>query len=158
MKTLAALSLALVAYPALADTSNFTGPRVGATVGLDDVTNSPDTNDVVYGADVGVDVPLTGNFVVGVEAFSTNPFETTRTVGAAARLGYAVTPNVMPYVRAGYSNYQDVLSRELDGLTVGGGVEYAFNSKLYAKVEYRYSDFEKDIGNHSALVGVGIRF
>jgi outer membrane immunogenic protein len=112
----------------------------------------------VYGVDVGVDVPLGDNFVLGAEAFSTNPFETERTIGAAARLGYAVSDNWLVYTRAGYTNYKDFTSRKLDGLTVGGGVEYALNSKMYAKVEYRYSDFEQNIGNHGALVGVGLRF
>ena len=153
------LAAALVATPAMADTNdNFTGVRIGATAGVDDVTNSPDRNDVVYGVDAGVDLPVGDRLTVGAEAFSTNPFETTRTIGAAARLGYAVTEDALIFARAGYSNYQDVFNQELDGLTVGGGVEFSISEMTYAKVEYRYSDFEQNVGNHGALVGVGLRF
>ena len=162
MKTLAlvaALGLATAASPAYADANdNFTGPRIGVTAGIDDVTNSPDRNDVVYGVDAGVDFPVGDRVTLGVEAFSTNMFEETRTIGASARMGYAVSDNALLFARAGYANYQDVFSRELDGLTVGGGVEFAINQNLYTKVEYRYSDFESNVGNHGALVGLGLRF
>lgn len=155
----AALAATAISTPALAgDNDNFTGVRIGATAGVDDVTGSVDTNDVVYGADVGVDLPVGDNFTVGVEAFSTNPFETTRTVGAAARVGYAFTDSSLAFVRGGYSNYQDVFSRELDGLTVGAGVELALGETMYIRPEYRYSDFQNGVGNHGGLVGVGFRF
>lgn len=155
----AAVSMAAIATPAYADTNdNFTGLRVGATAGIDDVVNSPDANDIVYGVDAGVDFPVGDRVTVGVEGFSTNPFEHTRTIGAAARVGYAVTDNTLAFARAGYSNYQDVFSRELDGLTVGGGLEFSISDSAYIKAEYRYSDFEQDVGNHGALVGIGLRF
>ena len=154
---LGALGLALAA-PAAAQNDNFTGVRIGATAGVDDVTGVRDTTDVVYGADIGVDFPVGDRVTLGVEGFSTNFFEDERTIGAAARMGYAVTDNVLPFVRVGYTNYQDVFSRELDGLVVGGGLEYSISDNSYARVEYRYSDFEQNIGNHGALVGIGLRF
>ena len=155
----AALGAMTIASPAMADTNdNFTGFKVGVTAGYDDVTGSVDANDVVYGFETGVDVGVGDRVTVGAEAFSTNLFEDTRTIGAAARLGYAVTEDALVFARAGYSNYQDVFSQELDGLTVGGGLEYAISDMTYAKVEYRYSDFENNVGNHGALVGFGLRF
>lgn len=156
-----AATAAFAATPAMAEdaaNSNFTGPRLGVTAGYDDVTGSIDANDVVYGADVGVDLPVGDRVVVGLEGTVTNVFEDTRTFGVAARAGVAVTDNLMPYVRAGWANYSDVFNGDLNGVTVGGGVEYALNSAIYAKAEYRYSDFEAGVGNHGALVGVGIRF
>jgi len=153
-----AATVAFAATPAMADNSNFTGPRVGLTAGYDDVTGSFDANDVVYGADVGVDLPVGENVVVGLEGTVTNVFEDTRTFGVGARAGYTVTDNLMPFVRVGWANYSDVLNGDLNGVTVGGGLEYALNSAIYTKVEYRYSDFEKGVGNHGALIGVGIRF
>jgi outer membrane immunogenic protein len=153
-----AATLAFAATPAMADNSNFTGPRVGLVVGHDDVTGSLDANDVVYGVDTGVDFAVGKNFVLGVEGTVTNPFEDTRTFGVGARAGVAVTNNLMPFARVGWANYKDVFNNTLNGVAVGGGLEWAPNSALYAKVEYRYSDFEQGVGNHGAFVGVGIRF
>ena len=148
-----------MASPAYADTNdNFVGPRIGATVGLDDVTNSPDANDVVYGFDAGIDAPVGDRVTVGVEAFSTNLFDDTRTIGAAGRLGYAVTEDALVFARAGYANYRDVFNQELEGLTVGGGLEYMITDNVYTKVEYRYSDLDQNVGSHGALLGVGLRF
>tara|TARA_B100001146_G_C15978280_1_gene347230 strand:- start:59 stop:547 length:489 start_codon:yes stop_codon:yes gene_type:complete len=155
----AAFGSLVVASPALADTNdNFTGLRVGVTAGIDDVVNSPDTTDVVYGVDAGVDFGVGDRVTMGVEAFSTNMFESERTIGAAARLGYAVNEDLLVFTRAGYANYENVFNQNLDGLTVGGGLEYSISDMTYAKVEYRYSDFENNVGNHGALVGIGLRF
>lgn len=154
----AGAATALLAAPAYASNDNFTGVRVGATAGADDVTGVQDTTDVVYGVDAGVDLPVGENMTFGVEAFSTNPFEDERTIGAAARVGYALNEDYLVFARAGYSNYEDVLNRDLDGLTVGGGLEIALSSLTYAKAEYRYTDFSQGVGNHGALVGVGFRF
>ena len=162
MKTLMMIVALAAATPALAGTENFTGPRVALTVGIDDVTGARDLTNVVYGAEAGVDVPLVKNVLVGLEATADNVFERNRTIGVAARVGYAVTPNVLVYGKAGYANYNQVTFNNrrvnLEGLRVGGGVEYAFNSKVFAKAEYRYTDFNGNVGNHGSLVGFGIRF
>ncbi len=157
-----AATAVFAATPAMAgNAASFDGFRVGATAGYDDVTGAIDANDVVYGADLGVDFAVSDNVVFGVEGTVTNVFEDSRTLGVGARLGYAVNENLLPYVRAGYSNYRDVTNlrqENLDGLTVGGGLEYTVTNNTYIKAEYRYSDFENGVGNHGALVGVGIRF
>lgn len=159
MNLLLVAAAATIATPALAgNADNFDGFRLGATAGYDDVTGVLDRNDVVYGVDAGYDLAVTDNLVLGVEATVTNPLEETRTIGAAARAGVAVTDNFMPYVRAGWSNYRDITNVNLNGLTVGAGAELALSKDFYAKAEYRYSDFEAGVGNHGALVGVGIRF
>lgn len=156
---LAAAGMAVMASPAYADTNdNFVGPRIGVSAGIDDVTNSPDLNDVVYGVDAGIDAPVGDRFTVGVEAFSTNLLEDTRTIGVAGRLGYAVTEDALVFARGGYANYRDAFNQDLDGLTVGGGLEYAINSNVYTRVEYRYSDLDQNVGSHGALLGVGLRF
>lgn len=159
MTLIVAATAAMFAAPAMAgNADNFDGFRVGATAGYDDVTGTVDTNDVVYGADVGYDLAVTNNVIVGVEATATNVFENSRTLGGAVRAGYAVTDSFMPYVRVGYSNFRDVTDENLDGVTVGGGAEFRIAENFYAKAEYRYSDFANNVGNHGALVGVGIRF
>lgn len=154
----AAAALALASPAMAAPNSNFVGPRAELTAGFDDVTGSPDRNDVVYGAAIGIDVPVGSRLTLGIEGNSQNVFEHTRTIGAAARVGVAVTPSTLLYAKGGYSNYQDVFSRELDGATVGGGAEIAIGRNAYVKAEYKYSDFAENTGSHGALVGFGLRF
>lgn len=162
-KLLIGAALASLATPTLAN-ENFTGFRVGATAGIQDIQNAEDfnTDEAVYGVDVGVDIALGDTVTFGVEAFSDNPLDTDRTIGVAARVGYAVSDRFLPFVRAGYTNYRIIEENgtdfTLDGLVVGAGLEYAISDNSYARVEYRYSDFEQNIGNHNALVGVGLRF
>lgn len=157
--TALAFGAAAVATPAMAGTNdNFTGLRIEATAGVDDVTGVQDTTDVAYGAAIGVDVPVGDRFTVGVDANTMNVFADERQIGVAGRLGYAFNDNLLGFARAGYNNYRDVANRSLDGLVVGGGLEYAVSDMTFVKAEYRYSDFENGVGNHGALVGVGIRF
>lgn len=144
---------AAMAVPAQAN--EFGGVYVQATAGVDDVTQAPDVTDVTYGASAGVNVPV-GDVIVGAEATLDNVFDR-RDISASARLGYAFG-SVMPYIEAGYANYKDVFSRELDGLRVGGGVEYNLSDVTFISAEYRYTDFESGVGKHTGLVGLGIRF
>lgn len=143
------------AQPVLAN--DFGGVYVQGTVGLEDVTKLPNSTDVVYGANAGVNIPV-GDFIVGAEATLDNVFQDEREIGASARLGYAPGP-VMVYAEAGYTNYRDVFSRELDGLRVGGGLEYNISDNTFVSAEYRYTDFDSSrAGKHAGLVGLGIRF
>jgi outer membrane immunogenic protein len=156
-KFIAAVALALTACSAQPVLANeFGGVYVQGTVGVDDVRSLPDSTDVVYGANAGVNVPV-GDAIIGVEATVDNVFEDAREVGASARLGYTFG-NTMLYGEAGYTNYRDVFSRELDGLRVGGGVEYNLSDLTFISAEYRYTDFEKNAGKHAGLVGLGLRF
>lgn len=149
----AALGLAM-AQPLAAN--EFGGVYASGTIGYDDVTSIPDGTDVVYGANAGVNIPL-GDVIVGVEATVDNVFENQREFGASARLGYTFD-DVMLYGEAGYTNYRDVFSRDLDGLRVGGGLEYNISDNTFVSAEYRYTDFEAGAGKHAGLIGLGIRF
>lgn len=151
--TLAAAALAFGATPAFA--GDFSGPRVEVTVGADDVTGGVDPTDVTYGAAVGYDKQF-GRVVAGVEVTAANVFDRAD-LGVGARLGYVLNDNVLGYVRGGYSNL-DLGKRSVDGLTVGGGLEVNVVGPVFGKVEYRYTDFESNLGRHAALVGVGFRF
>lgn len=151
--TLAAAALAFGSTPALA--SDFSGPRVEITSGADDVTGGVDPTDITYGAAVGYDKQF-GRVVAGVELTAANVFDRAD-LGVGARLGYVLNDNVLGYVRAGYSNL-DLGKRSVDGATVGGGLEVNVAGPVYTKVEYRYTDFEGNLGRHGGLVGVGIRF
>ena len=151
--TASVASLALVATPAVAN--DFGGVYGELTAGYDDVIGGTDTTDVVYGAAAGINVPV-GKVILGAELTADNVFEH-RDLGASARLGYAIG-RVLPYAKIGYANYSDVASRKLDGLRVGGGIEYNVSKRTYIKAEYRYTDLQKDLGKHAVLGGVGIRF
>ncbi len=155
---LAAATL-FVVTPAMAqDNSGFTGVRAEVTAGYNDINNSFDANNVVYGGAIGVDVPLGNKLTIGAEANTSNVFEKERQIGAAARLGYAFTGSTLGYVKGGYNNYQDVTSRSLDGFVVGAGLEHKISKITYIKAEYRYSDFNHGVGDSSAVVGLGLRF
>lgn len=151
--TLLTVAAAFAATPAMA--SDFAGVRVEATAGVDDVTGGVDATDVAYGAALGYDLQL-GKVVVGAEATAANVFDRAD-LGAAARLGYVLNENVLAFTRVGYTSL-DLGARSADGLTVGGGLEVNLSGPVFVKAEYRYTDFEANLGRHGALVGVGFRF
>lgn len=150
---LAALATAAFTTPAMA--SDFAGPRVEVTAGADDVTGGVDPTDVTYGGVLGYDLQV-GKVVIGVEATAANVFDRAD-LGAAARLGYTLNKNVLAYTRVGYTNL-DLGARSADGLAVGGGLEVKLVGPVFTKVEYRYTDFEGNLGRHGGLVGFGLRF
>lgn len=165
----AAAAAALSATPAMAN--DFSGPRVEVTAGADDVTAGVDTTDIAYGAALGYDLQL-GRVVLGVEGTAANVFEKAD-LGAAARLGYALNEKVLAFGRVGYSNLERpetctprignrpavcTATVNAEGLTVGGGLEVKFVGPFFGKVEYRYTDFDGNLGRHGGLVGFGLRF
>ena len=151
----AAAALAFAATPAMAN--DFTGVRAEVTAGLDDVTGGIDPTEVTYGAGIGLDAELYKNVVVGVEATLDNVFDR-RNVGAAARIGYVVADRALVYGKVGYANWKQTTSAELEGLRLGAGVEAKLAGPVYGKVEYRYTDFNGNVGQHGGLVGLGLRF
>lgn len=158
MKTIliaAVAALGFAATPALAN--DFAGVRAELTAGRDDATAVKDVTDVTYGVAVGLDTKIASNITVGVEANVDNVFDR-RDIGASARVGYIAADNVLVYAKAGYANFKDVASRELDGLRVGGGVEVNVLGPIYTGLEYRYSDFEQGVGKHGGFAKVGVRF
>lgn len=155
---LAALTTAAFTTPAMAQ--DFSGPRVEVTAGADDVTGGVDATDIVYGAALGYDLQF-GKVVVGAEATAANVFDRAD-LGVAARLGYALNDNVLAYTRVGYTNLERPAVRgvttKLDGVTVGGGLEVKLVGSTFVKAEYRYTDFDGNVGRHGGLVGFGLRF
>jgi outer membrane immunogenic protein len=83
-------------------------------------------------------------------------------LGVAARLGYTLNKHVLAYGRVGYTNLERPVVRgatpKLDGVTVGGGLEAHLTGPVFVKAEYRYTDFEGNVGRHGGLVGFGLRF
>jgi len=159
IKTLMIATALVATTPALAaDNSNFTGVRIEATAGYDNVLGDFDKTDVVYGAAAGLDIPLGSRFTIGAEANTSNVFEDQRKIGAAARLGFALSDNLLVYAKGGYDNYRNSFSKSLDGATFGGGLEYKIGKITYIKAEGRYSDFAQGTGSVAAVAGVGVRF
>lgn len=117
-----------------------------------------------------------------IDGFRRN-IETGRDIYVGARAGMRVAPSTMIYAKGGYTNLaveanyegpDDTLEfdQNADGFRLGAGVEQAFGQNAYAKLEYRYSnynniennlegtDFERDIDldRHQVVAGVGFRF
>lgn len=187
---IATLFATAAAAPALAqDSAPFTGPRVEALVGYDNLRGGGDGRDgIAYGVAAGYDFQV-GRAVAGLEVEYTdsdtdgcaNGFVVTgdricanagRDLYAGGRLGFAVAPRTLLYAKAGYSNarvgldYTNPaapaqnfrLSDNLDGVRVGAGLEQKLGTNLYAKAEYRYSNYEAGFERHQVLGGVGFRF
>jgi outer membrane immunogenic protein len=203
MRTLfigAALLASAAATPAFAqEEAPFTGPHIEGIVGYDDVSEGD--GDLMYGIAGGYDFQL-GGVIAGIEgefadsdvkgsasdvlatgdSFSLN---TDRDLYIGARLGAAVTPSTMLYVKGGYTNakfesrfddgagtiYNNGVTA--DGYRIGAGIEQKFNlfgPSGFVKAEYRYSnyrnidigeddfDLDTDFDRHQAVVGVGVRF
>ncbi len=96
-----------------------------------------------------------------------------RDLYVGGRIGAAVSRNVLVYGKAGYTNGRVALDYEdgtagtaadfdvgenLDGVRVGGGLEFALGPNSYAKTEYRYSNYEQGFDRHQVVAGFGFRF
>jgi outer membrane immunogenic protein len=76
------------------------------------------------------------------------------------RLGYAVSPDIMPYITAGGAAQSVKLTdnvgtdkKTMLGWTAGVGTEVKLTDQVFGRVEYRYSDY----GNKSFDTGAGDR-
>jgi outer membrane immunogenic protein len=194
----------------------FSGLRVEALVGYDkirtgsteDIDTSRDVKQsisgVEYGAGIGYDVPLGTNMTIGAEAeitessasrdynndeptvFNLGNVDAGRQYYFGGRLGYAVAPSTLVYVKGGYSNARFNLQGsdgtvnlrqrlDTDGWRVGAGVEQKVGTNAYVKLEYRYTNYGKgefdfngttpdssrfnlDTDRHNVMAGVGVRF
>jgi outer membrane immunogenic protein len=135
----------------------------------------------LYGAAVGYDYQ-TGLFVLGVDAelsettahndlalsgLRVNPLATMPVVTdfdadgggdiyVGARVGYVVAPQILLYVKGGYTHHKISFDGDgldngvpfdfdekvgMDGFRLGIGGEYAITQNWYGKLEYRYSNY-----------------
>ena len=143
---------------------------------------------VRIGGAIGYDVAIGKNFTIGAEAGigfnvsgkveetlgTTNVRLTSgRDIDLSLRLGAIVTPSTLLYVKGGYANSEYRLrttvggttgptvtrtSDDNDGYRIGAGVEQMINDHVYAKAEYRYTDYGDNLSRHQMLAGVGYRF
>ena len=169
----------------------------------DDNNNDQSIEGIGYGVEAGYDID-TGGAVIGIEGeylestadtqfedgdfegFGLGSVDANRDLYVGLRAGAKVTPNTLVYAKGGYTNAKyDILSNDgtteftndvdTDGYRVGAGVEYAMNSGMYIKGEYRYSNyseaeidmegtladserFDVDLDRHQVMAAVGWRF
>ena len=172
----------------------------------DDGVNAPqDANaeGMVYGGAVGYDLDM-GTMVIGAEAeltdsnadstygdpyttFGLGTVDAGRDLYVGARAGFKATPTTLVYAKAGYTNarfnYKGTdgstiyaTNIDTDGYRLGAGVEQKFGGNAFAKLEYRYSNYQEgevdfeatnvvdsdrfdiDTDRHQVMASVGIRF
>ena len=195
---------------------NFSGLSVNTVVGYDhlrsgstkDIDTSADIKQsidgVVFGGGIGYDMALGDRLTLGVEGEATtssakwdnnngvpNTFnlgrvKVNRDLYAGARLGYAMSPRTLLYVKGGYTNARfdlegsgggTVASQRLDtdGWRAGAGIEQKLGNHGFGRLEYRYSQYKKgeydfngntpdssrfslDTDRHQVVASVGVRF
>ena len=166
------------------------------------ISDNNSANGLLYGGDIGYDVAL-GGIVLGAEGevtgstgkVSNNPVaagalgygrvKNGRDLYAGVRAGFRAGSNTLIYAKGGYTNQRLDLTANngttttgqhfnLDGWRLGAGVEQGIGQHTYAKIEYRYSNynnarfeyangantnnFSVDTDRHQVAVGVGYRF
>ena len=191
----ATIAAGLVATPAAAQSTG--GLYVGVIAGYegvdidsDDGTVTASSDNTVYGINAGYDLSLGGAFV-GVEGEysvsdgGTNDFpasigiardrlETDGQYYLGARAGFAVTPGIALYGKAGYtaldarafssSGSIGDLEENTDGFRIGAGLQVQLPGPLEARVEYRRSNYGDlggefgDVTTDQVVAGVGLRF
>jgi Opacity protein and related surface antigens len=185
-KILTSVAVASMAItPAVAqDDQSFSGLSLAVLGGYDSVrlsdgTDSSSKDNVMYGVSIGYNADL-GSAVVGIEAEIADSevedsvtdlltagdslsLAAARDLYVGVRAGARIGPDVLAYVKGGYTNARlkatyddgvDVLSDgdNLDGFRLGAGLEYSFG-RFGLRGEYRYSDY----GEYSyANVNTGI--
>lgn len=195
---------------------NFSGLSINTVIGYDHIrsgsTKDIDTtadikqsiNGVVFGAGVGFDIPLGDRLTLGAEGEATmssakwddnngvpNTFnlgrvKAQRDLYAGGRIGFAMSPRTLLYIKGGYTNArfnlegrggETVTSQRLDtdGWRAGAGIEQRMGSHGFGRLEYRYSRYGKgefdfngntpdssrftlDTDRHQVMAAVGVRF
>ena len=121
------------------------------------------------------------------EDFGLGRVETGRDLYVGARAGILATPNTLVYVKGGYTNARFNVRAsdgttelrqnfDTDGWRLGAGAEVAVSENMFAKLEYRYSNYSKgeidyegtdipdtdrfdiDLDRHQIVAAVGFRF
>ncbi len=174
----------------------------GSSVSNNNGRDDQKIDGLLYGGGIGYDIATSSNVVLGAEAeltgstaksdrndytsdFGFGRVKQGRDIYVGARAGYVVAPTTMLYVKGGYTNAKlNVLAGStsqttdtkfnLDGWRLGAGAEQAMGPNSYAKLEYRYSNYERsnidyatggtsgrfdvDTDRHQVVASYGFRF
>ena len=142
--------------------------RIGGALGYDVAVGKG----VIVGGEAGF-----GYDVAGSKSYTLGTTATRVTGGydfdVSLRAGLRVGPSSLIYIKGGYTNSETRAKLTIggttglsvtrvkdheDGYRVGAGVEQAVGEHVYAKAEYRFSDYGNDVTRHQLLVGLGYRF
>ena len=178
LSTAAVAALAFAATPAFAQEARpaFSGGHVEAIAGYDSVHGGGESRDgLLYGIGAGYDL-RSGNAVFGIEgeaADSTTDdcignvcVDAGRDLYIGGRVGAVVSPNVLLYGKAGYTNARVIATAgnvrdatNLDGIRAGAGLEWAIpHTPVSLRAEYRYSNYQDGIERHQGVAGLSFRF
>lgn len=173
--------------------SSWAGPYVGVQGGYafggraKEPGNKVDTDGFVGGAFGGYNAELGNGVVAGVEGdvgYSGVEGENAGTKvksgvegSLRGRLGYAVTPDIMPYVTAGGAAKSMKVTEGGEserkaalGWTAGAGADVKMSENVFVRGEYRYTDYQDksfttgsgtrdvDSNDHRVQLGVGVKF
>lgn len=171
--------------------TSFRGIRVEGNIGGDRFQSEGNHHDKFgYGATVGFDGTIGQHVLVGAEGsyWRANKWNENCTGlsngnsichkafeewGAAVRVGYLPTPQVLFFGKAGYVNGEQrrridgPAGNQLvydhyraDGYQVGGGVEFTprADSPFYVNAQYVYSNYHGNSSRQRLMAGVGVRF
>lgn len=172
---------------------SFGGFRIEGNIGWDKQQSFGTNNEKLgYGGSAGFDGNLTDRIIVGPEVSYWRPNNGRNPVvapdggvvkqgrdmwGAAVRIGFRVTPDLIVFGKGGYVNQAQRtfltlpdgnagrLSSHADGYQAGGGFQFAPNDRfsfvpanVYVSGQYVYSNFSNHTVDQHAMAGVGIRF
>ncbi len=129
----------------------------GAVFGVDGEVSDSSADDCIG------DVTVTGDTLCASAG---------RDLYAGGRVGAVLGDRALVYGMAGYTNgrfrlaYDDGatgannfrVGRNLDGVRVGAGLQYAIGPNAFVDAEYRYSNYEDGFSRHQVLGGFGVRF
>ena len=186
LAALAAGTLATPAFAqdTVADLGGF---RLEGLIGYETTDIEDEGSDgLTYGVGLGYDMQ-SGNMVFGIEAEAMESeidecvsdaiavgdvlcANGGRDLYVGGRIGVGLGTNSLVYLKGGYTkaridnDYDPAVgntvstNEDLDGARVGGGVQFGLGTNLYAKAEYRYSNYEQGFEKHQGVVGLGFRF
>ena len=188
--------------PRVEATLGYAHTGAGSSVSNNNGRDDQKIDGLLYGGGIGYDIATSDNIVLGAEAeltgstaksdrndytsdFGYGRVKQGRDIYVGARAGYIVAPTTMLYVKGGYTNSKlEVLAGstsqttdnnfKLDGWRIGAGAEHAMGPNSYAKLEYRYSNYERgnidyatggtssrfdvDTDRHQVVASYGFRF
>ena len=167
----AAALLLIGASPALAAP---TGLRAAALAGLERTDAAPGSgasDGFYYGGQLGYDWQL-GPVIAGVEgdlggSSASQSIAARRAdqgvfASAAVRLAVPITDHLRGFVRGGYAyhtvTYDTGRAFHGSGWTLGGGGELDLTKRVFARGEYRFSDYGQTVRGQQFLLGAGLRF
>jgi outer membrane immunogenic protein len=156
--------------------ATWSGPYAGIQLGYgfageaNEPGNSIDTDGFVGGAFAGYNAELGNGIVAGIEGDVNYSGIEGDNAGTSVksgvdgslrgRLGYAVSPNILPYVTAGGAAQSLKVteggvkdSNTMLGWTAGAGVDVKVTDNVFVRGEYRYTDF----GSETFTTGGGTR-